>query len=72
MSENNLTKHNGGYDENIASEIKDIKLELVERLSKERDEALERARILLVENKDLKDFLIEKRLLTPEGEVIEY
>ena len=61
-----------GYDENIASEIKDIKVELVERLTKERDEALERARILLVENKDLKDFLVEKKLLTSEGEVIEY
>lgn len=61
-----------GYDENIASEIKDIKVELVERYSKERDEALERARILLVENRDLKDFLIEKHLMTEDGEVIEY
>lgn len=65
-------KHSGGYDENIASEIKDIKVELVEQYSRERDEALERARILLVENRDLKDFLIEKRLMTEEGEVIEY
>lgn len=61
-----------GYDENIASEIKDIKVELVEQYSRERDEALERARILLVENRDLKDFLIEKRLMTEDGEVIEY
>ena len=61
-----------GYDENIAQEIKDIKVELVEKLTRERDEALERARILLIENKDLKDFLIEKKLLTKDGQVVEY
>ena len=49
-----------GYDENIAQEIKDIKVELVESLTKERDAALESMRLLLVENTDLKNSL--KRL----------
>ncbi len=43
-----------GYDENIAQEIKDIKVELVETLTKERDAALETLRLLRVENMDLK------------------
>lgn len=46
-----------GYDENIAHEIKDIKVELVESLTKERDAALESMRLLLVENNDLKKTL---------------
>lgn len=50
-------KENGGYDENIAHEIKDIKVELVESLTKERDAALESMRLLLVENNDLKKTL---------------
>ena len=53
-------KHYSGYDENIAQEIKDIKVELVESLTKERDAALESMRLLLVENTDLKNSL--KRL----------
>lgn len=60
-----------GYDENIAQEIKDIKVELVERLSKERDKAIEDARKLLMENKDLKDFLLKKGLVNENFEVIE-
>lgn len=60
-----------GYDENIATEIKDIKVELVEILTKERDEAVERARRLLVENRDLKDYMVEKGLLNSNYEVIE-
>lgn len=60
-----------GYDENIAQEIKDIKVELVERLTKERDEAVETARKLLLENKDLKDFLLSKRLVNEDFEVID-
>lgn len=60
-----------GYDENIASEIKDIKVELVETMTKERDEAIERARRLLVENRDLKDYMVEKGLLNSNYEVIE-
>lgn len=60
-----------GYDENIAQEIKDIKVELVERLSDERDEAIETARRLLLENKDLKDFLLSKGLVNEDFEVIE-
>ena len=60
-----------GYDENIAQEIKDIKVELVEKLSRERDEAVEIARKLLLENKDLKDFLKEKGLVNVFYEVID-
>ena len=60
-----------GYDENIAQEIKDIKVELVEKLTKERDEAVETARQLLLENKDLKDFLLSKQLVNEYYEVIE-
>ena len=60
-----------GYDENIAQEIKDIKVELVEKLTKERDEAVETARKLLLENKDLKDFLLSKNLVNEDFEVIE-
>lgn len=61
-----------GYDENIAQEIKDIKVELVEKLSKERDKAVEDYRKLLMENKDLKDFLLRKGLVNENFEVIEY
>lgn len=60
-----------GYDENIAQEIKDIKVELVEKLTKERDEAVEISRKLLLENKDLKDFLLAKGLVNEDYEVIE-
>ena len=60
-----------GYDENIAQEIKDIKAELVEQLTKERDAAKETARLLLVENKDLKEFLVEQGLVDGQGQVIE-
>lgn len=60
-----------GYDENIAQEIKDIKVELVERLSKERDKAIEDARKLLMENKDLKDYLLKKGLINENYEVID-
>lgn len=60
-----------GYDENIAQEIKDIKVELVEKLTKERDEAVETARKLLLENKDLKDFLLDRGLVNDDFEVID-
>ena len=60
-----------GYDENIAQEIKDIKVELVETLTRERDEAVEAARRLLLENKDLKDFLMAKNLVNENFEVID-
>lgn len=49
-----------GYDENIAQEIKDIKVELVESLTKERDAALESLRLLIVENMDLKATLSQR------------
>lgn len=60
-----------GYDENIAQEIKDIKVDLVESLTKERDKAVERARKLLVENSDLKTFILEKNLVNESFEVID-
>jgi hypothetical protein len=60
-----------GYDENIAQEIKDIKIELVEKLSKERDKAVEDARKLLMENKDLKDYLRNKGLVDENYRIIE-
>ena len=60
-----------GYDENIAQEIKDIKVELVEKLSKERDKAVEDARKLLMENKDLKDFLKLKGLVDEHYRIID-
>lgn len=49
-----------GFDDNIAQEIKDIKVELVETLTKERDAALESLRLLIVENMDLKTALSQK------------
>lgn len=61
-----------GYDENIAQEIKDIKVELVEKLSKERDKAVEDARKLLMENKDLKDYLRNKGLVDENYRIIDY
>lgn len=48
-----------GYDDNIAQEIKDIKVELVEKLTKEKDAALESLRLLIVENMDLKATLAQ-------------
>lgn len=60
-----------GYDENIAAEIKDIKVELVEQMTKERDEAKETARLLLQENKDLKNYLKAKGLMDENGRGIE-
>ena len=56
-----------GYDENIAAEIKDIKVELVESATKEKNAAVERARKLMVENKDLKDYLRAKGLMDDAG-----
>ena len=40
-------------------------------MTKERDEAIERARRLLVENRDLKDYMVEKGLLNSNYEVTE-
>jgi hypothetical protein len=60
-----------GYDENIAQEIKDIKVELVEKLSKERDKAVEDSRRLLMENKDLKDYLRAKGLVDENYQIID-
>lgn len=60
-----------GFDENVINEINGIRRELVESLQKERDKAVERARVLLVENKDLKDFMREKGLLDENGCVID-
>lgn len=60
-----------GFDENVMDEIQGIRRELVESLTKERDKAVERARVLLVENKDLKDFLRDKNLIDAYGQVID-
>ena len=60
-----------GFDENVMNEISNIRRELVDSLQKERDKAVERARLLLVENKDLKDFLRDKGLIDEFGKVIE-
>ena len=60
-----------GFDENVMDEIQYIRRELVDSLTKERDKAVERARILLVENKDLKDFLRDKNLIDEYGQVVD-
>ena len=60
-----------GFDENAIDEIQGIRRDLVESLTKERDKAVERTRVLLVENKDLKDFLREKGFIDEFGQVIE-
>ena len=61
-----------GFDENVMTEIQNIRRELVDQLQKERDKAEERARILLVENKDLKEFLRDKGLIDEYGQVVEH
>lgn len=60
-----------GFDENVLNEIGNIRRELVDTLQKERDKAVERARRLLVENKDLKEFLKEKGLIDEFGQVVD-
>ena len=60
-----------GVDENILSEIRDIKVQLVESLQKERDAAKERARILLRENADLKDYMKERGLMDASGNLVD-
>ena len=40
-------------------------------MTKERDKAIEDARKLLMENKDLKDFLLKKGLVNENYEVID-
>lgn len=60
-----------GFDENVMSEINNIRRELVDDLQKQRDKAVERARVLLVENKDLKEFLREKGFIDEFGQVID-
>ena len=60
-----------GFDENVMLEISNIRRELVDDLQKQRDKAVERARLLLVENKDLKEFLKDKGLIDEFGKVID-
>jgi regulator of replication initiation timing len=60
-----------GFDENVMMEISNIRRELVDDLQKQRDKAVERARLLLVENKDLKEFLKDKGLIDEFGKVID-
>lgn len=45
--------------------------ELLFNLQKERDNAVEFSRLLKKENKDLKDFLLEKGLIDEKGQVVE-
>lgn len=61
-----------GYDQSIASEIKDIKVQLVEELTKEKEKAVEMARKLLVENRDLKDYLVENGLMTKDYKLVRW
>ena len=67
-----IVKYNWGYDENIATEIKDIKVQLVEELTKEKEKAVEMARKLLVENRDLKDYLVENGLMTKDYKLVRW
>ena len=60
-----------GFDENVMSEINNIRRELVDDLQKQRDKAVESARKLLVENRDLKEFLKERGLIDEFGQVID-
>lgn len=60
-----------GFDENVMNEIGNIRRELVDELQAQRDKAVERARLLLIENKDLKEFLREKGLIDEFGQVID-
>lgn len=60
-----------GFDENVLNAIGNIRRELVDDLQKQRDKAVERARLLLVENKDLKEFLRDKGLIDEFGKVID-
>ena len=60
-----------GFDENVINEVNNIRRELVDELTKQRDKANERARRLLVENKDLKEFLKDKGLIDEFGQVID-
>ena len=60
-----------GFDENVLNAIGNIRRELVDDLQKQRDKAVERARLLLVENKDLKEFLKDKGLIDEFGQVID-
>ena len=60
-----------GFDEKTMNTINNIRRELVDDLQKQRDKAIERARLLLVENRDLKAFLKEKGLIDEFGQVID-
>lgn len=60
-----------GFDENTMNTINNIRRELVDELQKKLDKANERARLLLVENKDLKEYFKEKGLIDEFGKVIE-
>lgn len=60
-----------GFDENVMNELNNIRRELVDDLTKQRDKANERARRLLVENKDLKEFLRDKGFIDEFGQVID-
>lgn len=60
-----------GYDDSIAEEIKDIKVEIVEKMTKENAELEERSRVLLKENLALKKVLIDKGIIDENMNMIE-
>lgn len=60
-----------GWDEDMQHEVKEISRDLTTKALKERDDAKEKARILLQENKDLKEYMRSKGLLDDNDVVIE-
>lgn len=60
-----------GLDENVVETINEIRREIVDQCQKERDEAVETARKLYVENNDLKHFLKSKGLIDELGRVVD-
>jgi hypothetical protein len=60
-----------GFDDNTFETIQNIRRDVVDECQKDRDLAVETARKLMLENKDLKNFLIEKGLINEASEVID-
>lgn len=56
-----------GFNEDIANEVNMISRDLVTNAEKERDEYKEKYRLLLQENKDLKDYLRENNLINDDN-----
>lgn len=60
-----------GMSEEVAREISDIRTDLMKNLTEERDKYREGYRQLLLENKDLKEFLRERGLIDDNNEVVD-